>query len=254
MTDKDVSTRRPGAKGEPDRLHERPTLPKPGALIPATDPSGVLGLCDRKLINVLLAFSWNAVVKNDGPYSIAAIRLREGMGQVTQHKNAELRQSLSRLRSTPVQITLAGQTAMLPLLADYDLPRGGTQLTWTFPPHVLQAMRMPTPWSKLNLDVCARLRRKASLILYEVLAAYPDRKYQKAIYEPDQLKEVLSLPPGSYRDWTDLWSRAVGPAVRDINAFADFQVRAYPAKNRGSRRVVSVTLHCTRLGNKNGRD
>jgi len=236
---------RPRARGEPDRLAARPSIPKPLSLVRATDPTGRLRLSDRKLVNVLLGFAWTSLMESDGPYHVLAVRVREALGQHTQHKNTELRGSLRRLGEIPVVLRLADRDVRVPWLESWTLPKGATALEWRFHAAVLAAARDPRPWSPVRLDVCARLREKSALILYELLAAYPRRDKPWIRLTIDELRELLSLPPGAYTDWHALRKRTVEPAIAAINAHADYRVAMTVERARGRRGVQAVRFHCT---------
>ncbi|MDB5826607.1 MAG: hypothetical protein JWQ73_827, partial [Variovorax sp.] len=55
-----------------------------------------------------------------------------------------------------------------------EVRRGETWVSWSFPPSIMSALKDPTRWARVDLEVMARLGTYAAVALYEICVRYRD--------------------------------------------------------------------------------
>jgi hypothetical protein len=80
--------------------------------------------------------------------------------------------------------------------------------------------------------------------LYRACSQVDDRANPIMRVTVDELRDLLEVPPGKYRDWTDLRRKTLDAAVSEINKRAHFEILV-PEEGirRSGRKVISLELH-----------
>ena len=113
---------------------------------------------------------------------------------------------------------------------------GATTLNFELPTPIVEAIKRPKMFVKLNLFILRGLSSKHSLALYETLKDYEGIK--KIRIPIDGLKKILGLKPEQYKIFTMFRERVIDVAVREINKKTDLKV-SYELERMG-RKVVAV--------------
>ena len=107
-----------------------------------------------------------------------------------------------------------------------EVRRGETWVSWSFPPSIMAALREPSRWARIDLEVLSRLGTYAAVALYEICARYRDNPGGVTSRKPvgwwtDALSNV---PGGDRREWRKFKSERIKEAIEEINRETDLQI------------------------------
>jgi hypothetical protein len=122
-----------------------------------------------------------------------------------------------------------------------EIRKGENWVSWSFPPSIMGALREPTRWARIDLDVLARLGTYAAVALYEICARYRDNPAGVTSRKPTAWwADALShTPAGSERrEWRKFKNERVKEAVEEINRETDLDIGLIEHKQ--GRAVVEV--------------
>jgi hypothetical protein len=248
--------RRPVAIGRPLAVHtwdeNPPSFPKMREVIEIVDPD--LTLVDRKLFNVLLAYSYEAIYQNSAQeFQAAAAEIRRAIGWEAHDSNTKIVASLRRLQKTIVTIGYYSETEGLrqrniTLLVMSDVPMGEGVIRWRFSDYLAPYLGDPSQWARVHLPVMRKFSSVYALKLYELLSLYVHRHRKSWEAPVGQLRELLGAVGKSFLNWAQFERKVVLIAVTEINAFAPFQVEYRTVKAPRSKRIDIVVFTILRRG------
>lgn len=107
-----------------------------------------------------------------------------------------------------------------------EVRRGETWVSWSFPPSIMTALREPSRWARIELDVLARLSTYAAIALYEICVRYRDNPGGVTSRKPvGWWTDALSnMPGGDKREWRKFKNERVKEAVAEINQETDLEI------------------------------
>lgn len=108
-----------------------------------------------------------------------------------------------------------------------EVRKGENWVSWSYPPTIMAALREPSRWARINLDVLAGLSTYAAVALYEICARYRDNPSGVTSRKPVAWwADALSHAPGATerREWRKFKNERVNPAVEEINAESDLEI------------------------------
>jgi len=107
-----------------------------------------------------------------------------------------------------------------------EVRRGETWVSWSFPPSIMSALREPSRWARIDLEVLARLGTYASVALYEICARYRDNPGGVTSRKPvGWWTDALSnMPGGDRREWRKFKNERIKEAVDEINHETDLEI------------------------------
>ncbi|WP_177225029.1 replication initiation protein [Variovorax sp. 770b2] len=107
-----------------------------------------------------------------------------------------------------------------------EVRRGETWVSWSFPPSIMTALRDPSRWARIELDVLARLSTYAAIALYEICVRYRDNPGGVTSRKPvGWWTDALSnMPGGDKREWRKFKNERVKEAVAEINQETDLEI------------------------------
>lgn len=222
-------------------------VPQPGEMLkPAEliDIDGAVGLTlhARRLYNQLIAHAFGPDMGKEGhEWTIPLSELRGS------HKsNEHVAESIVALMKTIVTVRLAdGRTRRVQLLGGNDMgdaDRKYGTLTYSFDPKLVPLLRESSVFGKLELEVIHAFTTKYGLALYEALSRRV--RLNGKFYEDFTLegfRELLGVPEGKLKTFSNLKLRAITPAVEEINAMASFGCQVEPRKS--GRKVTGVRVY-----------
>ncbi len=116
-------------------------------------------------------------------------------------------------------------------------------LYFRFTPELLKLYGSSTQYAELHGPTLIKFDSVYALRLYEIGRQMVGRKHPRMRLTVPELRELLRVPAGVYRDWTDLYRKTIGKAVAEVNQLADFVVVMPPNEvKRSGRKVVSIEL------------
>lgn len=108
-----------------------------------------------------------------------------------------------------------------------EVRNGENWVSWSYPPTIMAALREPTRWARIDLDILARLGSYTAVALYEICARYRDNPSGVTSRKPVQWwADALSQSPGGSerREWRKFKSERIKEAIEEINLETDLDV------------------------------
>ncbi len=208
-----------------------------------------------------------------GPHSIFKHELRG-----SHNSNDRLDDTFDELQGTLLRIEITapdGRAAALvaPVVAyriehleDDDKAR----VWWEFSEPARRAMQGSDHYAAMNRAALLAFESRYSVTLYERGALLVGRRDARWCGTVDELREVMGVPAGRYRDWGDIRRKVVEPACAEVNQLAEFacgwKVEQGPrnkvlavelwfrSKNQAERTATERELDETRDGRKARRE
>lgn len=238
---------------------EGPELRKPHEMIVLIPRSRRVTLTGRRIYNALLQVSQSRLVAMDNMPSADYLfeaplpALLRTTGSSGEDRTAAKRY-LKEMRGLEVdwESTAPGDGvkwrgfSMLSEVA-IEVRHGENWVSWSFPPTIMAALREPTRWATIDLDVLARLGTYTSVALYEICARYRDNPSGLTSRKPVAWwADALSQSPSAAdrREWRKFKSERVKPAVDEINRETDLEVALI--EHRLGRAVMEVQFSVRR--------
>lgn len=202
--------------------------------------AGPLTLQDRRVFNELVQNAWGDGLGKAGHwFQIDTGQLREATGS-----NVRLSTSLERLMRTICTITSEdGQTELrTPLLSSNELKttlNGGT-LRYKITEEMAGLLKDSTIFAKLDKEVMRSFSSKYAYSLYEAASRRVRMRQTKEVLSIDQMRDLLGVEDGKLSTYRNLNTRAIQPALTEVNAMSDLNVGIVPKKD--GRKVVGFVM------------
>ena len=218
---------------------EGPELRKPHEMIVMVPRSKRVTLTGRRIYNALLQVSQSrlaaleAMPPADYMFEAPLPALLRTTGSSGEDRTAA-KKYLREMRGLEVdwESTAPGDGvkwrgfSMLSEVA-IELRDGENWVSWSYPPTIMTALREPTRWARIDLDVLARLGTYAAVALYEICARYRDNPSGVTSRKPiDWWTNALSHVPASSerREWRKFKNERVKEAIDEINRETDLEI------------------------------
>lgn len=238
---------------------EGPELRKPHEMIVMVPRAGRVTLAGRRIYNALLQVSQSRLMAMDGmPHADFLFEAPLSALLRTTGSNGDDRtiakRYLREMRATQVdwESTAPGDGpkwrdfSMLSEVA-IEVRDGQNWVAWSFPPSIIQGLKDPQRWARINLEMLAKLGTYPAVALYEICARYRDNPSGVTSRKPvawwcDALSP--SAAGSERREWRKFKSERVKPAIDEINAETDLEVELIEHKQ--GRAVMEVQLSVRR--------
>ncbi|MBQ0946382.1 replication initiation protein [Ideonella sp. 4Y16] len=214
-------------------------LRKPHEMIVMMPRSGRVTLTGRRLYNALLQVSQShmaampAMPPADFMFSAPLPSLLRATGSSGEDRTAAKRY-LREMRGLEVdwESTAAGDGVKwrgFSMLSEVSIEvrNGENWVSWSYPPTLMAALREPTRWARLDLEVLGRLGTYTALALYEICARYRDNPSGLTSRKPVAWwADALSNAPanGERREWRKFKSERVKDAIDEINRETEIEI------------------------------
>ncbi|MDT7838527.1 replication initiation protein [Aquabacterium sp. OR-4] len=122
-----------------------------------------------------------------------------------------------------------------------EIRHGENWVSWSYPPTLMAALKEPTRWARIDLDILAKLGTYAALALYEICARYRDNPSGVTSRKPVQWwADALSAAPAGAerREWRKFKNERVKEAIDEINRETDLDIELI--EHREGRAVVEA--------------
>jgi hypothetical protein len=199
---------------------------KPKELI-SIKGSGSLTLADRRTFNILLDHAWGKnLLSANHQFTIATSELKE-----PDQKNQRLKRSLRHLQQTlVVSVQENGDEVTSQLLGSTRIKPNGDMI-YSFPPELADLLKDSSVFAKLDLEVMKSFSSKYAFALYEEVSRRINLKHKiTENLEIDDLREILGVEDGKLNTYFNLRTKAIEPAVDEVNAITPYQVTIIPKK------------------------
>jgi Initiator Replication protein len=230
-------TRANRPKGSQKELRTLDVVPNFGEMIKPSELIDIIGaghltLASRRLYNLLIAHAFGPAMATKG--RVFEIPLDDLRG--THDSNDRLTESIEALMRTVVIARLPdGTTTRVQLLGGNNIgapDRERGRLRYSFPPELVPLLRDSRVFGILELRVMAAISTKYGLALYEALCRRVRMERVGEELSLEGMRELLGVEDGRLKKIGNLKSKAIEPAVREINALAPFSVRVDDVRQR----------------------
>jgi hypothetical protein len=220
-------------------------LIKPGELIDIVELSP-LTLQDRRIYNLLILNAWNSITEPK-EHSIHKRDLRG-----SHNVNDRVGESLIRLMGAVAQLRIerdAGEgngletfTRRVQLLAGTEeSARSDGLVYYSFPAAVRGIIRESSQYARLQKQVMFAFSSKYALALYEMVQKRGNLKYKTSEEFPvDRFRALLGVENGKLKEFKHFKSRAIDPAVLEVNGLGEFGCKVEPIYS--GRKATNVRL------------
>jgi hypothetical protein len=208
-------------------------------------------LVERKVLNALI---WHAQRHRFGAEErvVAVEELLELIGFEASKNVTALKEALRRLVSTTIEWNLFGQDqveewGVCTFLASARIGRG--RLRYRLNPEIVERIRNPTLFAKIQLLVQTRFTSRHSLVLYEFLIDWLSRERECQAVSGEvplgRVRTLLGFAEDDYGGAYKFFNRDVlKPSLAEINTLTDIDVGHTPVRSR--RKVVALRLTVAR--------
>lgn len=205
-----------------------------------------LGLSASKALNLMLGVAGGAGFE-DRMYSIPKRELRRS------HKgNERIPAILDELHTTLFRletISPRGKPAIMraPLLTstfdELDDQDDDSLVYFRFTPEFIAVHQDSRLWAALSGPIMIGFDSLYALRLYEIGCQMVGRHNPVLALTVPELRELLRVPHGKYRDWANLRRKTLDAAVSEVNQLADFDVIVPEDRiRRSGRKIISLEL------------
>jgi len=216
---------------------------KAGELVEATYPEGAsLSAAARKVLVLLLAKAAGDAWQ-DQEHQITKGELRG-----THQSNDRLVRVLDELQRVLLRIQVKssrGHDAVLvaPIIAqrieELD-DEARSVVFWRFSEPMRRVMQASDHYAEMQQQAVLAFESRYSVTLYEYGCLLYRRQHPTWQGSTVELRELLGVPTGTYRDWTDLSRKTLDMAKSEIDYIAPFTLTWH--ESRRGRAVVAVEL------------
>lgn len=219
-----------------DVITDQGQMVKPRELIEIRG-AGPLTLADRRTFNILLNNAWGKeLLSHQHTFTIPTTELRQE-GQWNQR----LKRSLRHLQQTLIIAVQAnGDEVTSQLLGSTRIKPNG-DLTYSFPAELSGLLKDSSVFAKLDLEVMKSFSSKYAFALYEEISRRINLSH-KITEELDiqELRDLLGVEDGKLNTLHNLRTKALEPALNEVNAITPYQVTILPKKK--GRKIVSFIM------------
>lgn len=128
-----------------------------------------------------------------------------------------------------------------------EVRAGVNWVSWSYPPTIMSALREPTRWARIDLEILACLGTYASAALYEICARYRDNPSGVTSRKPVEWWANALSPSTSgneRRAWRKFKNERIKDAIEEINRETDVEIDLIEHKQ--GRSVVEVQFSVRR--------
>ena len=212
------------------------TMVKPKELI-SIRGAGPLTLTDRRAFNVLLDHAWGKdLLQPHHQFTISTTELKSD-----NQTNQRLRQTLRHLQQTlVVSVQSNGEEVTSQLLGSTRIKPNG-DLEYSFPLELSGLLKDSSVFAKLDLEVMKSFSSKYAFALYEEVSRRINLSYQMTEDLSVQgLRDLLGVEGGKLITHHNLRTKALEPALSEVNAITPYQVTIVPRKK--GRKVMGFIM------------
>lgn len=122
-----------------------------------------------------------------------------------------------------------------------EVRNGENWVRWSYPPTIMAAVREPTRWARISLEMLARLGTYAAVALFEICARYRDNPSGLTSRKPVQWwSDALSQSPAGSerREWRKIKNERINDAIEEINRETDLEIELI--EHREGRAVTEI--------------
>jgi len=219
-----------------DATTDQGQMVKPKELI-SIRGAGPLTLTDRRAFNVLLDHAWGKdILQPHHQFTISTNDLKPD-----NQNNQRLKQTLRHLQQTlVVSVQASGDEVTSQLLGSTRIKTNG-DMTYSFPVELAELLKDSSVFAKLDLEVMKSFSSKYAFALYEEVSRRIGLSYKITEELTVQgLRDLLGVEDGKLITHHNLCTKALEPALSEVNSITPYQVSILPKKK--GRKVVGFMM------------
>jgi hypothetical protein len=210
-----------------------------------------LSLRAAKLFCLIVQQAGHAIA-DDAQHAVPFAAINE-----TFHRSQdELVAAIDELHQTIISIDVPsppGQPHIRPytksgsILSDFERGHSGAAYTspheirFTFSPVLRHIVANSTHWATISRRAVLAFESKYAHRLYTYLSLRANLRKTSEHITIDDLRAILEVPQGSMPRWQDFKSRALEPAINEINHIAGFRAGYAPIKQGRSFNIINLS-------------
>ena len=227
-------------------------FPKAGEVIEMVG-THTLEASDRAILNTLYEHAHNSGRMTD-PTAEWEIPLAE-LRRSSHESNDRLFDSLMRLRKVEVTLTYFApdegkgreQRIFMSGLFDFfdisarELAKRAT-LRFGLPKKLAELLEYSNRWGRIKSEVVFALTSKYAIALYELIELRRNMDRCVEVLPIDRFRDLLGVPPGSYKLGPDFLRFVVDPAVLEVNGLSDMGVMVEPRRRHARAPIHEIAV------------
>jgi plasmid replication initiation protein len=228
-------------------------FPKAGEVIEMVG-THTLEASDRAILNTLYQHAHDSGRMTD-PTAEWEIPLAE-LRRSSHESNDRLYDSLQRLRKVEVtlnyytpeeegkgreqRIFMSGLFDFFDISA-HELAKRAT-LRFGLPKKLSELLEYSNRWGRIRSEVVFALTSKYAIALYEMIELRRNLDRCVEVFAVDRFRDLLGVPPGSYKLGPDFLRYVVQPAVLEVNGLSDMGVMIEPRRRHARAPIQEVAV------------
>ena len=206
-------------------------FPKAAELIEITG-THLLSGNDRAIQNRLFQHAHDSgrLADPDADWEIPLADLRR---ELSKHEsNDEVRESLNNLMKIQVIVHFQEEdgepktltTHLLEFIQTHDRNHAAATVKYGFPKTLRTILVRSNRWGRVRCEVTYAMSSKYAMTLYEMICMRINLNSCIEIFPIEKFRDLLGVPPNTYKRGDDFWRFVVEPAMLEINGLSDFRV------------------------------
>jgi plasmid replication initiation protein len=189
--------------------------------------AGPLTLADRRTFNILLDHAWGKdLLSPSHTFTISTNDLKSDA-----QTNQRLKRALRHLQQTLViSVQANGDEVSSQLLGSTRIKPNG-DLTYSFPVELSELLKDSSVFAKLDLEVMKSFSSKYAFALYEEVSRRINLSHKITEHlDVQDLRDMLGVEDGKLNTHYNLKTKALEPAMNEVNAITPYEVTILPKK------------------------
>jgi plasmid replication initiation protein len=189
-----------------------------------------LNLVEQKTLDLAISKINPRSLDLNNPYRISSKEFEE-LGEVNKrHAEREMLKAIKRLRETtiikhdPRMGILKGFGVISKFEFFYSKNQRSAQCDIWFEEELRDDLLAQKKFSEKELGICFKIRGKWTYKIYELMNQWVASG--KCRYGYAEFREILGVPPNSYKNYSDFFRRILNPAIDEIDSVTDLHVRS----------------------------
>ena len=188
-------------------------------------------LVERKVMNALIWIAKDTLKRNPTERRFGCdIDLVKHLSGLKDGKNDDLKAGLRNLSNNTIEYNILNKDkkewGIFSFLAEVKILEAGrgkqTSIQFEFPSSILQVIKHPEMYVRLNLLILRGLDSKHSVALYEFLLDY--LKIGKYSCRVEEFRRLMGIPEGKYTNFTMLKKRILEAPSKEVNQKTDMEL------------------------------
>lgn len=224
--------------------------PKPAELIEITG-SHLLDAPDRAIQNMIFQYAHDSgrLIEPDAEWELRFADIRKALSK--HESNDAVRSSLDKLRRVEVTLHYLSsrtgkprtlKTNLLEFTDTDDDNSDGATVMFGIPKKLRMALINSNRWGRVKSEITYAMTSKYAITLYEMVCLRANMDICVESFKIDRFRELLGVPPDSYKRGDDFRRFVVEPALLEVNGLSDLSVQIDLRRRHSRAPIHEVTM------------